>query len=224
MDFPELLALGGPVMYVLLAMSVLATALILVKLMQFAVSGMRRVRFVEPVFERLDEHDYEGAESVLAGKRNPVARVMVAGLRAARSGHKPADVDAEISRVGSAEIRNLESYLRGLSAIGHLSPLLGLLGTVFGMIQAFIQVQDAGSRVDPSMLAGGIWEALLTTAFGLTIAIPVMAAFYFLEGEVDRLRARMKDASTRLMIRFGMSPSGPAPAADVASETEDYGV
>lgn len=224
MNVPELLELGGPIMYVLLGLSILATALILLKLLQFARSGLRRTRFLGPAFEHLERRDYEGAQTVLMGQRSPVARVMEAGLQACRAGHRPADVEAEISRVGSAEIRNLESYLRGLSAIGHLSPLLGLLGTVFGMIQAFIQVEDAGSRVDPSMLAGGIWEALLTTAFGLAIAIPVMAAFYYLEGEVDRLRAAMKDTSTRLMIQFGMSPGHSGIPQDASAETEDYGV
>mgnify|MGYP005678813071 FL=1 len=74
------------------------------------------------------------------------------------------------------------------------------------MINAFMRLEEAGSRVDPSILSGGIWEALLTTAFGLTVAIPAMAAFYYLEGEVDHVRAAMKDASIRVLRHFGKTP------------------
>jgi biopolymer transport protein ExbB len=119
---------------------------------------------------------------------------------------RTAQVEAEVGRVGSAEIRKLESYLRGLSAIAHLSPLLGLFGTVTGMIRAFMKVQEAGARVDASLLAGGIWEALLTTAFGLAVALPAMAAYYYLEGEVDQARGTMKDVSVRILVHFGRNP------------------
>src|SRR5262249_28066281 len=81
-----------------------------------------------------------------------------------------------------------------------IAPLLGLLGTVSGMVKAFAKLELAGSRVDPAMLAGGIWEALLATVAGLTIAIPAMAAHYIFEGKVDRIRADMKDAAVRVIL------------------------
>ncbi|MFP6717413.1 MAG: MotA/TolQ/ExbB proton channel family protein, partial [Alphaproteobacteria bacterium] len=81
----------------------------------------------------------------------------------------------------------------------NLSPLLGLLGTVLGMIKAFARLESAGTKVDPAILAGGIWEALLTTAFGLSVAIPALAAFYILEGQVENVRAQMKDATIRVL-------------------------
>ena len=87
--------------------------------------------------------------------------------------------------------------------IANLSPLLGLLGTVMGMIGAFAQLEGAGTKVDPALLAGGIWEALLTTAFGLSVAIPSLAAYYILEGQVDNVRANMKDAATRVLGAYG---------------------
>ena len=89
--------------------------------------------------------------------------------------------------------------MRGLEVIASLSPLLGLLGTVLGMIKAFVRLESAGTKVDPAILAGGIWEALLTTAFGLSVAIPALAAFYILEGQVENVRAQMKDASIRVL-------------------------
>ncbi len=198
---------GGTVMYVLLFMSVLATAIILLKLYQFSRSGLRQTAFVDDTLSALARGEHEQALQNLQQQSSPVARVLESAVRfGADPVMSSRDVEAEVSRVGSAQIRNLESWLRGLSSIAHLSPLLGLLGTVTGMIIAFMNLQEAGSRVDPSILSGGIWEALLTTAFGLTVAIPAMAAFYYLEGEVDQARASMKDASIRVLRHFGKSP------------------
>jgi len=207
MDVVNIFQQGGSVMFVLLALSVLATAIILLKLFQFNRSGLRHSGFIEPVLSALQQGEHTKALNDLQQQRNPVARVMESAIRC---GIDPAmtvrDVEAEVGRIGSAQIRNLEIWLRGLSSIAHLSPLLGLLGTVTGMIAAFMSLEAAGSRVDPSILSGGIWEALLTTAFGLTVAIPAMAAFYYLEGEVDNVRARMKDTSVRVLRYYGKTP------------------
>ena len=203
----DLFQQGGGVMYVLLLMSVLATAIILLKLYQFYHSGLRKTAFVDEVATLVADGEYITAIEKLKSQTSPVARVLESAVRfGSNSSMSSDDVEAEVSRVGSAQIRSLESWLRGLSSIAHLSPLLGLLGTVTGMIVAFMNLQAAGSRVDPSILSGGIWEALLTTAFGLTVAIPAMAAFYYLEGEVDNVRASMKDASIRILRHFGKSP------------------
>lgn len=194
-------------MYVLLLMSVLATAIILLKLYQFSRSSLRRSAFVDDVVSALQRDEHDQALQSLRQQNSPVARVLESAVRyGADPAMSTGDVEAEVSRVGSAQIRALESWLRGLSSIAHLSPLLGLLGTVTGMIVAFMNLEAAGSRVDPSILSGGIWEALLTTAFGLTVAIPAMAAFYYLEGEVDHVRADMKDASIRVLRHFGKTP------------------
>jgi len=212
-------------MWVLLAMSVLAVTIILLKLFQFFRSGLRRLDFVEPALSALRESDHPKALAALQPQHSPVAIVMQTAIRC---GADPAmsarDVEAEVSRVGSAQIRDLESWLRGLSSIAHLSPLLGLLGTVTGMIAAFMSLEAAGSRVDPSILSGGIWEALLTTAFGLTVAIPAMAAFYYLEGEVDRVRASMKDVSIRVLRHFGKTPSHITTRDNDRIEDETHGI
>ena len=112
---------------------------------------------------------------------------------------KQTDIETEVGRVGTREIKNLERYLRGLEVIANLSPLLGLLGTVLGMIKAFARLETAGTNVDPAILAGGIWEALLTTAFGLSVAIPTLAAFYLLEGKVASCRSLLEDSATRAL-------------------------
>ncbi len=212
-------------MFVLLALSVLATAIIIAKLFQFSRNGMRRSGFVEQALSALDGGRSDAALKTLQKQRSPVARVMESAvLCGADPGMSVNSVEAEVSRVGSAQIRNLESWLRGLSSIAHLSPLLGLLGTVTGMISAFMRLEEAGTRVDPSILSGGIWEALLTTAFGLTVAIPAMAAFYFLEGEVDHVRAAMKDVSVRVLRHFGKSPSHVENRNDDRTGDETHGI
>ena len=212
-------------MLVLLALSVLATAIILLKLFQFYRSGLRRLGFVEQAISALRHGDNERVLRDLQSQPSPVARVLESAIHCgADPAMKINDIEAEVSRVGSAQIRNLESWLRGLSSIAHLSPLLGLLGTVTGMITAFMRLEEAGSRVDPSILSGGIWEALLTTAFGLTVAIPAMAAFYYLEGEVDQVRAAMKDASIRVLRHFGKSPIHVGTRDDERIEDETHGL
>ena len=195
-----LLDKGGPVMLVLLALSVVALTIILVKIYQFSRSRLLRTEFIDQAVLLLHNDGPDTTLLALAETPHPVARVMETTLRTAtNTSLSIEDRDTEISRVGSAEIRNLENYLRGLEVIANLSPLLGLLGTVLGMIKAFARLESAGTKVDPAILAGGIWEALLTTAFGLSVAIPALAAFYILEGQVENVRAQMKDATIRVL-------------------------
>ncbi|MFP6715469.1 MAG: MotA/TolQ/ExbB proton channel family protein [Alphaproteobacteria bacterium] len=195
-----LLDKGGPVMLVLLALSVVALTIILVKIYQFSRSRLLRTEFIDQAVLLLHNDGPDTTLLALAETPHPVARVMETTLRTStNTSLSIEDRDTEISRVGSAEIRNLENYLRGLEVIANLSPLLGLLGTVLGMIKAFARLESAGTKVDPAILAGGIWEALLTTAFGLSVAIPALAAFYILEGQVENVRAQMKDATIRVL-------------------------
>ena len=195
-----LLDKGGPVMLILLALSVVALTIILVKIYQFSRSRLLRTEFIDQAILLLHNDGPDTTLLALAETPHPVARVMETTLRTStNTSLSIEDRDTEISRVGSAEIRNLEGYLRGLEVIANLSPLLGLLGTVLGMIKAFARLESAGTKVDPAILAGGIWEALLTTAFGLSVAIPALAAFYILEGQVENVRAQMKDATIRVL-------------------------
>jgi biopolymer transport protein ExbB len=220
--FAEFLSKGGPVMYVILALSILALAIVLLKSAQFAGLRLTPMRFVEEALLSLGAGDSVRAEEFL-DRDHPVARVMRATLTAALDARLNGQaVRTEVERVGSAELRALESWLRGLSAIGHLCPLLGLFGTVMGMIAAFMTIEHAAAAVNPAQLAGGIWEALLTTAFGLMVAIPAMAAFYLFEGEVDRIRAMMKDGTVRVLVRCGKNAEGDILKSSAVGE--DYGV
>lgn len=212
-------------MLVLLAMSVLAVAIVMFKGFELARLRLQGLDFVEPVMTALEKGRLDDARASIDASRHPVAQVLRSSVDAALDPLiSPQAAQAEVARVGSRAVRELESWLRGLSAIAHLSPLLGLLGTVIGMIMAFMKIQDAGSSVDPSVLSGGIWQALLTTAFGLTVAIPAMAAFYLLEGEIDRVRAAMKDVSVRVLVRYDkLAIADPLDENDRVAESS-YGV
>jgi biopolymer transport protein ExbB len=115
-----------------------------------------------------------------------------------RRGLSESKAREEVQRVAAAELKQLSAYLRVLDSIVTLAPLLGLFGTVLGMIEAFRELEAAGGRADPALLAGGIWEALLTTAAGLGVAIPASAALHWLESVVERVRHDMEDAATRV--------------------------
>ena len=105
--------------------------------------------------------------------------------------------------------------MRIIEATSQLAPLLGLFGTVIGMIEAFQTLQSAGSDADPAALAGGIWVALLTTAVGLAVAIPAAFMLYWFEGRIDRERSRIEIALTRLLTAK-TSPQSSVQAAALA--------
>lgn len=191
---------GGFVMYVLAFLSVYAVAVVLFKVIQFKRSNVLDRRFIEPVLLDIKQGDRTRATKTLETIRGPIARIMRVTFECvANREMSQKSKEAEIARVGSSDIRYLESHLRGLEMTAMISPLLGLLGTVLGMIASFSKLSSAGTRVDPSVLAGGIWEALLTTAGGLTVAIPALAAHYMLDGIIEKARATMKDVSTQIL-------------------------
>ncbi len=109
--------------------------------------------------------------------------------------------EKEISLIGSKQIRKIEAGLSWLGLIATITPLLGLTGTVTGMIKAFMVIEMSPS-VNPSMLAGGIWEALMTTAAGLLVAIPIHVGHHYLEKEADEIAFVMKEITMTLYLRL----------------------
>lgn len=194
-----LLELGGPVLITLAILSVVSLSMIIYKSLQFVMLLGQRRAFVPVVLKHYRSRHYEDALRILARMRNPVARVMdVAIVGHSRADLKEFTVREEVERVAALHLERMRSYLRGLEVIGTLSPLLGLLGTVLGMIDAFQQLEYAGSRVDPGVLSGGIWEALLTTAAGLVVAIPTLAMLNWFERIVQRTAHEMENAVTQV--------------------------
>jgi len=197
----ELFEKGGVVMVILAALSVYTIAVILFKAFQLVKANVFDRRFVDPVIDAIRTGQMERAREILSRSQGPVARVMHVSLNCVSDREMlQTSREAEISRVASADIRYLESHMRGLEMVANIAPLLGLLGTVIGMVTAFSRLESAGTRVDPSLLAGGIWEALLTTVGGLTVAIPAVAAYYIIDGIIERTRGTMKNVSIQIMM------------------------
>ena len=193
----DMAQVSGPAGMVLGLFSVAGLAIVLLKLWQFASVRIGQRSFVDPALRHFRMGRRDAALAELAKSRNPIARV----LEVAIGGSGRADPELlreEAWRVGNEHLEGLRSHLRGLEVIASLSPLLGLFGTVLGMISAFQQLETAGSRVDPSILSGGIWEALLTTAIGLAVAIPAVVALHWLERMIERLGSDMENAVTRV--------------------------
>ncbi len=195
----RLLAAGGPVIVILAVLAVLALGVGFVKFVQFVLLGVGRNGFVKPMIDALRAERPAEAATELEHRRNPVARVMAAAIRGkSDTGMSDALVREETTRVAQAQLDGLERGLALLSLIATIAPLLGLLGTVLGMIEAFQQMETVGDRIEPAVLAGGIWEALLTTAAGLSVAIPAAVLFTWLQRAVDVEAQRMEDAATQV--------------------------
>ena len=191
---------GGVVMYGLALLSVYAVAVVIFKVIQFSKANVFDHSFIEPALREIKQGDRLRATKTLAGTKGPIARIMRVTFECvANREMSQKSKEAEIMRVGSGDIRYLESHLRGLEMTASVAPLMGLLGTVIGMIGSFSKLSLSGTRVDPTILAGGIWEALLTTAGGLAVAIPALAAHYLLDGVIEKLRVTMKDVSVQIL-------------------------
>ena len=201
-EVQDFLIKGGPAIWAIAALSVLTVALILWKIWRLMLMGAWAGRRTEAAVQRWENGDASVARTMLDGRRS--LRAIVAGTAMeTQTGDQFDNTEAreEIQRVAKNQLARARSGLRALDLIATIAPLLGLLGTVLGMIAAFQTLQEAGSRADPAALAGGIWEALLTTAAGMAVAIPAGVALAWFESVADRAQADMEDAVTRILTR-----------------------
>lgn len=204
----DFLAVGGPVLWVLLALSVTALGIILLKCWQFATLRPERDDDVRESLLRWRQGQFDAAEARLVAGR-PIGDVVASAMRGLRTGGIDRELlREEVERVASLRLNDLRALLPPLEGIAILSPLLGLLGTVLGMILAFQRMEAAGPQVDPSVLSSGIWRALLTTALGLGVAVPVTAVHGWLERKVERVATRMNDAVTQVFTTASGSDRG----------------
>lgn len=178
-----ILDLGGPVVAVLIATSVATMALILYKLWQYKAAGVGRHVELSLAIEAWDRNDRATARAHLDRSRSYLAPVVAMAL----DGHGPELMDRTDAEA-EARFAGLERGLNVLDIISQLAPLLGLFGTVLGMIEAFRTLQEAGNAVDPALLAGGIWVALMTTAAGLAVAMPTSLVLTWFEARMTRER------------------------------------
>lgn len=196
----EILALGGPVVAVLIVMSVLVVAVTLYKLWQFAACGVGRHRVLSQALEAWDAGDRTAARHHLSKSNSYLAPLVETAMDAPDT----PDLDSRLDAEAGLALAGLERGFRLLDTVAQIAPLLGLFGTVLGMIDAFQSLQTAGSSVDPSILAGGIWVALVTTAVGLAVAMPTSMILSWLESRTARERT-FADKALRTVLVPGQS-------------------
>lgn len=190
---------GGPSIWAIALLSVITVALILWKVWRLSLVGAWSRGRASKAVAAYEVGNVDEALGIVSGRRALRSKVVFAAITARRD--KSEDLAREETlRVAKNELAEASVGLRALELIATIAPLLGLLGTVLGMIAAFQALQESGSRADPALLAGGIWEALLTTAAGMAVAIPASAALSWFESVIDRLRRDMEDAASRIFV------------------------
>lgn len=196
----DFLIKGGPAIWVIAGLSVLTLALILWKLWRLILMGAFAGQRAERAVQLWQQDARDLATQTVAGRAGLRARLVRAAIAAQTAGLPEAAAREETTRIARRLLAEARAGLRALELITVIAPLLGLLGTVLGMIEAFQALQSTGAAADPADLAGGIWEALLTTAAGMAVAIPAAIALSWFESIVDSARADMEDLATRLFI------------------------
>lgn len=192
----EYLSKGGVIMLPIAFCSLLALAVFIERLLALKRDKVIPAGFFTEVENMILKNKIEDAVHICTENGSSIARILRSGLRA--HGKRRSDIKEAIEEAGRREVALLDKYTGILGTIANITPLLGLLGTVSGMIKAFNVISTAGVG-DPSVLAGGISEALITTASGLTVAIPTFVAYKYILARADSLVTDMEEHSTHIV-------------------------
>jgi biopolymer transport protein ExbB len=189
----DFLAKGGVLVGPILLCSVIALALFLERMIRLGRVKIRGNGLVSNVSTHLKNGEDHQAYEIVKKDPSPMGRILTQAMEVKNQDRET--LEAVLVHATEAETRELSRYLQALATIGNITPLLGLLGTVLGMIKAFMVIQQMGGKVNAAVLAGGIWEAMLTTALGLAVALPTMVAHSYLSARVDRYEAELQDGT-----------------------------
>ena len=179
---------GGIIFTSLFVLSIITIAIVTLKI--FEIYLLRRLDFSN-FYSLLIADTNNNIKDVKVGFIDTLPKskqnIILSLVNLISSNNSKIDIEKEIDSLKNKEFKKIYSFLPSLEVISQVSPLIGLLGTVIGMIDSFNELELGGSLVDPSILAGGIWTALLTTAMGLIVAIPALVSHYFLEKKINDL-------------------------------------
>ncbi|MBU1864525.1 MAG: MotA/TolQ/ExbB proton channel family protein [Candidatus Omnitrophica bacterium] len=182
---------GGFFIWPIILCSIVSFAVVLERLKYFHRTRSKNKNLPERMLALINAKKMEEASALCEKDTSFIGRFLAVGIKVI---DRPADDKGKIlRRAGSRELEEGEKHLRILSVIGNIATLLGLLGTVTGMIQTFIKIEASGGTAEVALLAGGIWEALLTTAAGLSVAIPTLVMYHYFEGIVDSRAVQYKN-------------------------------
>jgi len=190
---------GAPIILLLLVLSVLSLALIVYKIVQLW-SVTSKVETRDAALSSFEAGNLTEAKARAESGQTPANRVLAFAIKALGDGRSGAALMTELTRRGNEEFAQMSRHIRLLELIAMISPLLGLLGTVLGMIQSFQELELAEGAANASLLAGGIWQALLTTAAGLLVAIPAAVGATLLAARAERGAQLIEGAIAQLML------------------------
>ena len=193
----EFLLKGGVLVVPILLCSVLALAIFAERLIRFSRMRSRGAGLAEKVVGLIHAGKEKDAYDESLNSNSPMGRVLAQAIGVINQDREI--IETVISNATENEVRSLSTYIQALATIGNIAPLLGLLGTVVGMIKAFMVIQQMGGKVNAAVLAGGIWEAMLTTALGLCVALPTMVAHSYLIARIDKYEAKLEDGSVTFL-------------------------
>jgi biopolymer transport protein ExbB len=191
------LAKGGVLVVPILLCSVFALAIFLERLIRFALLRRRGQGLARKVAEMIRTGEDQTAFETAQQSNSPMGRILVQALEVKDKERET--LETVVVHATEEQVRGLAKYLQAMATIGNIAPLLGLLGTVIGMIKAFMVIQEMGGKVNAAVLAGGIWEAMLTTALGLSVALPTIIAHSYLVAQVNKYEARLQGGVVTFM-------------------------
>ena len=189
----SLFTMGGPLMWVLLALSILAIYLIGRKWWIIKQASKIDHNFMNDIRDYMNQGKTKSALTLCSKYDNPVARMTETGIR--RLGRPMNDIRAAIENVGNIEVARLEKGLPLLATIAGGAPMIGFLGTVIGMVQAFFNMSKAGNNIDITLLSGGIYTAMITTVGGLIVGIIAYFGYNYLTSKVSDLVYKMESST-----------------------------
>jgi len=190
---------GGPVMLPIILCSILGLAIIIEKLLLLKKTKMEDLdSFAHDVFRCIRRQDFNAALNLCyQNSQYPAPRIFKVGIDKRHLSRQ--DLERLLERLGNKEIHELEKKLGGLISVIGISPLLGFLGTITGLIRAFMAWEQAGSNVTVNALASGIYQAMITTAAGLSVAVPYYLAYNYLVSRIKYISYELSDYSTQLI-------------------------
>ena len=193
----DLVMSGGIFMIPIFILSVAGIYIFVERLLSYKKADKDPQQFLDKIKEMVLEGDLNGAKLLCTQTDTPVARVIEKGL--SRIGSPIKNIEAAIENVGKIEVYKLEKNLAGMATVSGGAPMLGFLGTVTGMIQAFIAIAQQEGTVSPKLLSGGIYEAMVTTAAGLIVGIPAYMMYNYLIARVQKITHKMEYASVEFL-------------------------